>query len=285
VRVVADLLERMRRSSEARVRARRAAEPDGALLARALARPAPPRLDWSADGFDLVAEIKRRAPSAGTFAAGRGTTPQGVAQRAEVCAEAGAAMISVLTEPDEFGGSLEDLAATARRVKVPVLRKDFLVDPRQAIEARAAGAAGFLVIVRLLDDPAVDAMVDAARTCGLFVLLEAFDERELERCGEARERAARSDVPILVGCNARDLATLGVDLDRLVALASRFPAGALRIAESGLRDPADAARLASAGYRAALVGTALMEREDPAPLVRSLLSAGRAATRGSCVSE
>jgi indole-3-glycerol phosphate synthase len=282
---VADLLDRMRRASERRARAARAAEPEGALLARALATPAPAELAWSESGFDLVAEVKRRAPSAGRFSAGESATPARLAARARAYASAGAAAISVLTEPDEFGGSLDDLAAVARAVPRPVMRKDFLVDPVQVVEARAAGAGGVLAIVRMLGDAELDAMIDAARQTGLFVLLEAFDERDLDRAGAARERAAGSGVALPVGLNVRDLRTLGVDLDRAVALARRFPADSLRVAESGIAEPEDAARVARAGYRAALVGSALMREDDPAPLVRSLIEAGRAAARRSCVSE
>jgi indole-3-glycerol phosphate synthase len=273
----------MRRGSERRVRAARAVESEEALLARALGTPAPPRLAWSDAGFDVVAEVKRRAPSAGVLAPG--TAVADASRRAAAYAAAGAAAISVLTEPDEFGGSLDDLAAVARTVGTAAMRKDFLVGPYQVLEARAAGAAGALVIVRMLDDRTIDGMVEAARRTGLFLLLEAFDERDLDRAGEARERAGEG-VDLPVGLNARDLRTLEVDLERLARLAARFPEGAVRVAESGVARPADAARLAAAGYRAALVGSALMREADPAPLVRAMIDAGRtAAARRSCVSE
>jgi len=282
---MADLLDRMRRGSERRARDARAAEPEGALLARALRTPEPPRLDWAASGFDLIAEVKRRAPSAGDLVADAQATPDGVAVRAVAYAAAGAAAVSVLTEPDAFGGSLADVTAAARAVRVPVMRKDFLVDPYQVIEARAAGAAGVLVIARMLDDRRIAEMIDAAQRTALFVLLEAFDERDLDRCAAAHEAAAESGVTMPVGLNGRDLATLRVDVGRLVDLAPRFPPGCLKVAESGLGDPEAAARIARAGYRAALVGSALMRQADPRPLVRSMIEAGRAEARRSCVSE
>src|SRR6185369_1970865 len=129
--------------------------------------PMPPALRLSARGFDLIAEIKRRAPSAGLLAREEDAEPAGAARRARRYAQAGAAVVSVLTEPDSFGGSLEDLSAAAAGVEVPVLRKDFLVDPYQALEARAAGASGVLLIVRMLPGARLLELLDAARRCNL----------------------------------------------------------------------------------------------------------------------
>jgi indole-3-glycerol phosphate synthase len=190
-------------------------------------------------------------------------------------AAGGAAAISVLTEPAQFDGALADLVAVASAVEVPAMRKDFLVDPYQLFEARAAGAGGALLILRILDDARLGAMLDAAAEAGLFVLLEAFDVHDLVRAAAAlaRERAGRP--PVLVGVNTRDLATLEVNAGRLAALRSHVPAGVPAVAESGLSTPEEAAAAARVGYRVALVGGALMRSPDPCTRVRDLIAAGR----------
>lgn len=245
---------------------------EAALLAACRATPAPPPLRLA--GFDLVAEIKRHSPAEGTL-----QVDTDVAARASAYAQAGAAAVSVLTEPARFGGSLEDLAAAAQVLApfgVPVMRKDFLVDPRQVLEARAAGAGGVLLIVAMLDDAALGEMLAAAREQALFVLLEVFDEADLEHAAARLADAPNpGDAPVLIGVNARDLRTLAVDPARLARLAPRLPAGVAAVAESGLHTPADAAAAAALGYRLALVGTALMRAADPAGLAADMLAAGR----------
>src|SRR5690606_28046720 len=156
------------------------------------------------------------------------------------------------------------------------MRKDFLVSPRQVLEARAAGAGGVLLIVAMLDDAALGEMLAAAREQGLFVLLEAFDEPDLERAAALLAGGTTpGDALVLVGVNSRDLRTLAVDPERLARLAPRLPAGIAAVAESGLHTPADAATAAALGYRLALVGTALMRAADPARLAADMLAAGR----------
>lgn len=245
---------------------------EAALLAACRAMPPPPPLRLA--GFDLVAEIKRYSPAEGALQA-----DADVAARATAYAEAGAAAVSVLTEPARFGGSLEDLAAAARVLAplgVPAMRKDFLVDPRQVLEARAAGGGGVLLIVAMLDDAALGEMLAAAREQALFVLLEAFDESDLERAAALLAGGRNpGEAPVLVGVNTRDLRTLAVDPERLARLAPRLPAGVAAVAESGLHTPADAAAAAALGYRLALVGTALMRAAEPARLVKDMLAAGR----------
>jgi indole-3-glycerol phosphate synthase len=272
---MSDFLSRMARASAERVTAARALESESALLARALAAPAPRLLTLHARGFDLIAEIKRQAPSAGTLAQAGDVGPAGAAARATAYARAGAAVVSVLTEPDSFGGTLEDLGAASAATPVPTLRKDFLVDPYQVLEARAAGASGVLVILRMLNDARLAELLDAAGRCGLFVLAEAFDAQDLARAcsvlASARPRPAR----ILVGLNTRDLATLACDRTRLRRLRDEFPPGSIAVAESGVATGADAREIARLGYRLALVGSALMRAPDPAALVGDLLAAGR----------
>jgi indole-3-glycerol phosphate synthase len=188
----------------------------------------------------------------------------------------------VVTEPSAFRGSLSDLEDAARAVKVPVMRKDFLVDPYQVLQARAAGAGVVLLILRLLDDARLVEMLDAAGQAGLAVLLEAFDADDLARAAAVTPLAGRLGIPVLVGVNARDLDTLSVDAARLGALADALPPDVPAVAESGIRSAEDAGRLAELGYRLALVGTALMRTPDPTGLVGDLLRAGRQGARELC---
>lgn len=280
-------LEEMARSSRERVRSARSVRPEAALEreARASARPPPLRLDPS--GFDLIAEVKLRSPAAGTLAGPGEDLPA----RLRAYAGAGAASVSVLTEPSRFAGSLEHLAAAARLLAplgVPVMRKDFLVEPYQLLEARAAGAGGVLLIVRMLSRADLDALIACARSLGLFVLLEAFDARDLELVGAligahgatAHDAAAEgAGAALLAGVNCRDLTTLEVTPGRLLELAPLLPAGAPRVAESGVGSADDVRQVAAAGYQLALVGSALMRGGDPRELAAALLAAGRAGGR------
>ncbi|MEO0604963.1 MAG: indole-3-glycerol-phosphate synthase, partial [Myxococcota bacterium] len=210
---------------------------------------------------EIFAEVKRASPSEGTLA----SVVDPVA-RAQTYAEAGAHAISVLTEPSRFGGSLEDLAA-ATPAGAPVMRKDFLVDPVQLLEARAFGASGALLIAAMLPGDRLARMVDRAAELELFVLLEAFDAPDLDRIAQVLDRGAVTRV----GVNCRDLRTLAVDPTRFETLAPYLPVPA--IAESGLRTPDDIERVRGLGYRGALVGTTLMRTPDPAALVRRLACA------------
>ncbi len=175
-------------------------------------------------------------------------------------ASAGAKAISVLTEPTRFGGSLSHLEAVADSVDVAVMRKDFLVDPIQVLEARAAGASGVLVVVRLCSPSLLVEMVDAAVTLGMFVLVEVFDEADLAAAEEVFDRG------VYLGVNSRDLTTLAVNRRRLATLARGLPPHLPAVAESGVSRPADAAEVARLGYRAVLVGTALVTSADPVSL-------------------
>jgi len=265
------LLERMAWASRERVRRARGAEPEGALLARARATPPPPPLELGA--FDVIAELKLRSPSAG------GLARTGLDRAAQIAAYAlgGAAAVSVLTEPDEFGGSLEhlrDAAALLAPHGVPAMRKDFLTDPYQVVEARAAGAGGVLIIVTMLSDDDVRALLAAARELGLFALLEAFDADDLERI--AALEIPPGSPPVLAGVNCRNLRTLDVDFGRFAALAPHLPARLPAVAESGIDGADDVRRVAAAGYTLALVGSALMKTEDPGRAVAELVAAGRA---------
>ncbi len=245
-----------------------------ARLSRPLSRPrraaAPGRLaaalaGGSRDGrLALVAEVKRSSPSRGAIAPGLDAAVQARAYEA-----AGADAVSVLTEPSRFGGSLDDLVAAAAALRLPVLRKDFVVDPYQVWEAAAAGAAAVLLIVAALPGAALPALLDECRACGLDALVEVHDEGDLA--------AALAAGAVLVGVNNRDLRTLTVDPAITARLAPLVPGEALPVSESGMSDAADARRAAHAGARALLVGEALVRASGDrlAGLVAELKGAGR----------
>jgi indole-3-glycerol phosphate synthase len=269
-----DFLAQMARSSAARVAAARARQNDAALQLRARATAAAPPLALSAAGFDVIAELKLRSPAQGVL----GVAGDDLEARVTGYARAGAALVSVLTEPERFDGSLEHLARAAAALAplgVPAMRKDFLVDAYQLYEARAAGAGGALLIIRMLPRPRLAELLDCAAELGLFVLLEAFDAADAAAAGElaALWRGRRDDC--LVGLNCRDLVSLAVVPERLEALLPALPARQPRVAESGLATAADAARLARAGFRLALVGTALMGAAEPRALLRQMIASGR----------
>ena len=272
-------LEQMAATSAARVRRAKASVAEATLLERAQRTPAPPPLRLAADGFDLIAELKLRSPAAGAL----GAADASVAAYVTAYAHAGAAAVSVLTEPTRFDGALTHLSDAARALaphRVPAMRKDFLVDPYQVLEARVAGAGGVLLILRMLSRETLGALIECARNQGLFVLLEAFDAADLERMHEVvAADAGRST--LLAGVNCRDLATLEVVPGRLLELAPLLPGGVPPVAESGVAGAEDARRLAAAGYRLLLVGSALMRDQDPAGLARALIETGRAARRTS----
>lgn len=270
-----DFLAAMARSSAARSAAAQQREPERALAARVAKLPAPPALRL--DGrFDLIAELKLRSPAQGMLSG----PAADIAARVAAYAEGGAAIVSVLTEPERFDGSLEHLLRASEALKphgVPAMRKDFLVDRYQLLEARLAGACGVLLIVRMLDRETLAELAAFAAELGLFVLLEAFDEADIAIAEEvaAAWRGVRDGC--LIGINSRDLVTLQVVPQRLEALAPRLPRRFPRVAESGLAIAEDAARLAAAGFTLALVGTALMSAADPARLARAMIDHGRAA--------
>lgn len=266
-------LQEMAQRSLQRVEESRRRESQQSLWGRVGEMPPPPPLKLGG-AFDVIAELKLRSPAAGVLAAAGAD----VEVRVAAYAQGGAAAVSVLTEPSRFDGDLTHLARAAKALApygVPAMRKDFLVDTYQVAEARANGAGGVLVILRMLDRSRVVELLDCAAMLRMFVLLEAFDEQDLEvASGLVKERADRRE-QLLVGVNSRDLDTLKVVPERLLQLAGSLPAGAPRVAESGVATPEDAARLKQAGYTVALIGSALMTAEDPQQLLHSLLAAGR----------
>jgi indole-3-glycerol phosphate synthase len=208
------------------------------------------------DGIALIAEVKRASPSKGALRADLNPRELAAAYRS-----GGASAISVLTEPDHFRGSMEDLGAV-REAGLPVLRKDFIIDPFQVFESRAWGADALLLIVRALGDE-LASLYRSAVSLGLDVLVEIFEESDLER--------ALALDPELIGINHRDLTTFEVDPDRTAKLAPLIPDGCTIVALSGVEEHAEVEALRSAGADAVLVGESLVRAPDPAAKIAELL--------------
>lgn len=247
--------ERAREAGRAGVeRAAADARPRPAALAAALRQP----------GVRVIAECKRRSPSRGVLR--RDYRPADIAAG---YARGGAAAISVLTEPTLFDGSLDHLSAVRPRVALPLLRKDFIVDEFQLVEARAAGADAVLLIVAAMEDRELSALIAAAADAELAALVEAHTVEDLRRAAGAGAS--------VVGVNSRDLRTLDVDPQVFAEAAASWPDGVLAVAESGIRTAADITRLLGMGYDAFLIGERFMTAEDPgAALAAFLADAARA---------
>jgi indole-3-glycerol phosphate synthase len=210
-----------------------------------------------APGISLIAEHKRCSPSAGAIR--EDLTLEDVVASYQ---RGGAAALSVLTESRNFGGSLDDLRRARAASSLPLLRKDFIVDPYQLHESLAAGADAILLIVAALEDPHLSALYDLASELGLAAVVEVHDERELER--------ALAVGAGLIGINNRDLTTLEVDTRRTFELRARVPTGKVVVAESGFSRRAELDELAAAGVDAVLIGEALMRSPRIEPAVREL---------------
>src|SRR5687767_5342428 len=226
-----------------------AAAPRGALFEAALGQ---------SGRTNVIAECKRRSPSRGVLAADY--DPVAIATQ---YAKGGAAAISVLTEPTFFDGALEHLAAVRAAVDVPLLRKDFIVDDYQLLEARAAGADAALLIVAALEQADLVRLQQRAWDLGLATLVEVHDQEELSRAIDSGAR--------IIGVNNRNLRTLTVDVDASHRLAAQMPRTVIAVSESGLQSRADLASLAAAGYRAFLIGERFMTDPNPARAIAELI--------------
>jgi indole-3-glycerol phosphate synthase len=239
--------ERRGQASQAELEARLSGRGEDRPFSEALVRP----------GLSLIAEFKRRSPSAGDISAGAVVSEQvGAYERG------GAAALSVLTDERHFGGSLEDLRAARETCDLPILRKDFIVDPYQLYEAAVNGADAVLLIVRALDDRELGAMYEEARGLDLDCLVEVHDAGELERA-----LAMDADV---IGINNRDLDEGSVDVSRTYELMPDVPAGKTVVAESGISSRAELEELERVGVDAVLIGGALMSAGDPEGKTREL---------------
>jgi indole-3-glycerol phosphate synthase len=257
-----DLLRTVVAATRRIVDVRREREPLAALERRAAAAsPDGTRFEaelGTAGRVNIIAECKRRSPSKGVLA--KEYDPVRIAQLYE---RGGASAISVLTEPTFFDGALEHLAAVRRAVRLPLLRKDFIVDEYQLFEARASGADAVLLIVASLEQADLVRLQARAWALGLAALVEVHDEGELARAvgGGAR----------VIGVNNRNLRTLQVDIDGSYRLASKIPRSVVSVSESGLQSRADLERLAAAGYRAFLIGERFMTDPDPVGAIGDLI--------------
>lgn len=247
--------------SDARIRSDQAAERTAALV-EAAGRSRPARGFSAAltrPGLSVIAEVKRRSPSRGVLAAGLDAVAQ-----ARIYEDAGATAVSVLTEPSHFDGSLDDLIAVQEAVEIPVLRKDFVLDPAQVFESRAAGADAVLLIVAALGADLLERMVVAAADAGIDALVEVHDREEAA--------IARASGAHLIGVNNRNLETFATDLRVAEALAAAVQGeGIVTVAESGIHTPDDAERMRNADYDAILVGEALVVADDPASSLSRLV--------------
>jgi indole-3-glycerol phosphate synthase len=250
-------------TTRADVAARRSRRPLAELEQAAAQRPARrPFADaLLGAGVSVIAEHKRRSPSAGTLRAG--STVEEIVSAYE---RAGAAALSILTEEPHFGGSLDDLRAARSATALAVLRKDFIVDSYQVYESAAAGADALLLIVAALEPSELARLHREARALGLDVLVEVHDARELERAADIGAE--------LIGINNRDLTDFSVDVGRTLGLLPAVPPGAVVVSESGLASPQQLDELERAGVHAVLVGEALMRAPDPEQACRALAQRG-----------
>ena len=258
----ADLLATIVAATRRIIEVRQAREPLSALAERASAAPSRAGRFQAAlsrtDGVNIIAECKRRSPSKGVLRA-----DYDVVAIATGYADAGAAAISVLTEPTFFDGSIEHLAAVRAAADVPLLRKDFIVSDYQLLEARAAGADAILLIAAVLRPVELKVLLDHARRHGLDALVEVHDATELAIALDAGAR--------IVGVNNRNLRTLEVDVHVSDQLAARIPNDVIAVSESGLRTAEDVRRLRDLGYRAFLMGERFMAAKDPGVELGSLI--------------
>lgn len=213
------------------------------------------------DAVRIIAEVKRSSPSKGALAAI--ADPAALAQDYEA---GGAAVVSVLTEPRRFGGSLADLSAVRAAVDVPVLRKDFIVSSYQVWEARAYGADLVLLIVAALEQEALVSLIERVHSLGMTALVEVHDVEEVARAADAGAR--------VIGVNCRDLRTLEVDRTTFARVAPVIPTGIIKVAESGVRGPHDVLDFARAGAHAVLVGESVVVGGNPRAAVADLVAAG-----------
>ena len=239
-------------------------QPLAAVEAAALARP--PARDAlaalaPADRVKIIAEVKRASPSRGTMAEIGDPAALAVSYQT-----GGASAISVLTEGRRFGGSLQDLTEVRAAVELPVLRKDFIAEPYQVFEARAADADLVLLIVAALEQSVLGRLHDLILELGMTPLVEAHSADEVERALDVGAQ--------VVGVNARDLSTFELDRDLFGTLADRIPSGVIRVAESAVKEPADVTHYRAAGADVVLIGEALVTGDDPVATLESFLEAG-----------
>ena len=272
-----DFLQAMAASSRQRDARARAQLSDAQQLTLLATLDPPKPLRLKAGAFDVIAEIKKRSPAEGKLDTGSSSP----AEQAAAYIRGQAAALSVLTEPERFDGSLDDLqAVVAMAGDTPVMRKDFLVSRYQVREARLAGASGVLLIAGMLDADRLEALLQTAFELDMFALVEVFDSADLDACLPVLERAGNAmegdRCRLLLGVNCRDLRSLQVDFGHFARMAKWLPPAIPCVAESGLKTADQAQALAALGYRLALVGTTLMRSDNPAAMVAAIRKEGAA---------
>lgn len=255
------ILDRIVDARRASVAHRKRVLPEVALKI-AVEKKAPPARDFAAalsrDALNVIAELKKGSPSLGVIR--EEYAPSALADQLQ---RAGAAALSVLTEEDFFSGSLADLKEARKSVEIPVLRKDFIIDPWQVWEARAAGADSFLLIAAVLRDALLSELIELGRALKMEPLVEVHSRAELDRVIQARAS--------IIGVNNRDLRNFQVHLETSLELVESIPEDCVAVSESGLRTRDDLARLRAAGFDAFLIGEHLMKSADPGTALRSFL--------------
>ena len=256
-----NILHRIVQARLASVAHRKRVLPEVALKIAVEKKVAPPR-DFAGalsrtGGINIISELKKASPSRGVIR--QEYAPAALAASLE---EAGAAALSVLTEEDFFSGSLADLKEASRVTKIPILRKDFIVDPWQVWETRAAGADSFLLIAAILDESSLRELLDLGRSLKMEALVEVHSREELKRALGAGAR--------IVGVNNRDLRDFQVHVETSLELAEAIPDDRIAVSESGLRSHNDLVRLQLAGFDAFLIGEQVMQSADPGTALREL---------------
>ncbi|HJZ52661.1 MAG TPA: indole-3-glycerol phosphate synthase TrpC [Candidatus Acidoferrales bacterium] len=256
-----NILHRIVQARLASIAHRKRVLPEVALKIAVEKKVAPPR-DFAGalsrtGGINIISELKKASPSRGVIR--QEYAPAALAASLE---EAGAAALSVLTEEDFFSGSLADLKEASRVTKIPILRKDFIVDPWQVWETRAAGADSFLLIAAILDDSSLRELLDLGRSLKMEALVEVHSREELKRALAAGAR--------IVGVNNRDLRDFQVHVETSLELAEAIPDDRIAVSESGLRSHNDLVRLQLAGFDAFLIGEQVMQSADPGTALREL---------------
>jgi len=257
------ILDRIVEARRESIAHRKRVLPEVALKIAAEKKATPPR-DFpgrlSRDGINIIAELKKASPSLGTIR--EEYAPAALAASVE---KGGAAAISVLTEEDFFSGSLGDLKEAKSAVEIPILRKDFIIDPWQVWETRASGADSFLLIVAILSDAALRELLELGRSLKMEPLVEVHSREEFDRAASAEAR--------IIGVNNRDLRNFQVHIETSLDLIEAIPESCIAVSESGLHSHADLMRLRSAGFDAFLIGERLMKGADPGERLRELLGA------------
>tara|TARA_A100000164_G_C21880929_1_gene760247 strand:+ start:369 stop:1217 length:849 start_codon:yes stop_codon:yes gene_type:complete len=266
-------LKKMAESSYERVAKAKLIESEFKLSKAAKESIAPPLI--YKNYFNIIAEIKKRSPANGML----GSANFDLESQLKSYASAKPLAVSILTESEKFKGSLDDLSVASKIMKeynIPVMRKDFLVDPYQLLEAKKLGASGALLIASILSDDQLDTLLACAAENDLFILLESFDYHDIEKINKcALDKYINRGCSILSGVNCRNLKNLAIDFERFKELSSLLPEQTIKVAESGIEKKEHVKKIVGLGYSVALIGSILMKSPNPEQLLKDLIKTGR----------